>query len=129
LRAALPRLLQRGTTRTLELTAMASEAADRYEVLHKSLLYAVHELPAGVLFGPNGATEKECKKLMDMLLEFEQLAVHLGKSKKEFIEGCRWHFEHYPHYLGRSRHFTSYQQYIEGRRGPLTVESDVRSEL
>ena len=109
---------------------MDAKAADRYEVLLNRLLYAVHELPAGVLFGANAATEAECKDLMEALLEFERLAVQLGRSNVEFIEGCRWHFEHYPHYLGRSRHFTSYQQYVEGRSGPLTVESEgVRGEL
>ena len=108
---------------------MASGAAERYQALLGSLLYAVHELPAGVLFGANGATEKECKELMDALLEFERLATELGRSNSQFIEDCRWHFEHYPHYLGRSRHFASYRQYIEGRGGPLTVRSEVPGEL
>lgn len=103
---------------------MASEAATRYEVLLRHLLNAVHELPAGVLFGANAATGKECAELMNVLLEFERLAFHLGRSNVDFIEGCRWHFEHYPHYLGRSRHFTSYRQYVEGRGGPLTVEGE-----
>jgi hypothetical protein len=73
---------------------MTSEASSRYEVLFRRLLHAVHELPAGVLFGANGATEAECKELMEDLLEFERLTTQLGRNNVEFIEGCRWHFEH-----------------------------------
>ena len=34
------------------------------------------------------------------LQEFASVCVRLGvDDHAEFIEGCRWHFEHYPHYL------------------------------
>lgn len=39
----------------------------------------------------------------------------------EFIEGCRWHFEHYSHYLGRRRHFVDYVTYVTDRQGPLHI--------
>ena len=100
---------------------MHAERNSRYEALLKDLHYAVHELPAGVLFGPDGASAKECEELVTDLNEFELLCRELGHNQSAFIEGCRWHFERYPHYLGRRRHFTSYAQYIEERGGPLNV--------
>ncbi len=100
---------------------MCAERSHRYEALLKILRYAVHELPAGVLYGPNGASAKECAELVTDLNEFEVLCRELGQDQSVFIERCRWHFEHYPHYLERRRHFNSYAQYIEGRGGPLNV--------
>jgi hypothetical protein len=81
----------------------------------------VHELPAGVLGGPNSATPEECAELMEGLNEFESLCKVVGSESVEFIEQCRWHFEHYPHYLSRHRHFKGYESYIVPRNGPLKV--------
>jgi hypothetical protein len=94
---------------------------EQYSTLLEQLRYAVHELPAGVLYGADGATEKQCAEWMQDLLVFEQLCERLNNDHRAFIEGCRWHFEHYPHYLGRRRHFTSYEQYTIERHGPLKV--------
>jgi hypothetical protein len=104
---------------------MADQESKRYEALLRGLVSAVHELPSGVLFGANGATGRECDELMQDLLEFERLSAHLGRPNPDFIEGCRWHFEHYLHYLGRQRHFSSYQQYVQDRGGPLQVREGV----
>jgi hypothetical protein len=82
----------------------------------------VHELPAGVLDMPNAATTKQCSELMDVLNEFERLCGELGRNHATLIEGCRWHFEHYAHYLNRRRHFTSYQLYVQERGGPMCVQ-------
>ena len=100
----------------------------RYEALLSGLRSAVHELPAGVLYGTDGANMKQCGELMEDLAEFEKLCAELSRKHRALIEGCRWHFEHYPHYLGRRRHFASYQQYIEGRGGPLHI-NEPRDEL
>jgi hypothetical protein len=93
----------------------------RYEELLNALRYAVHELPAGVLYGADAANAKQCIELMGDLNEFERLCAQLSRDHGVFCDGCRWHFEHYPHYLGRRRHFNSYEEYIEGRGGPLRV--------
>ncbi len=93
----------------------------RYQKLREQLQYAVHELPAGILYGADGATENECAQWMQDLLEFERLCTKLEKNHAAFIEGCRWHLEHYPHYLGRKRHFVSYEQYTVERGGPLKL--------
>ena len=37
---------------------------EEYDKLYHYLDYTLHELPAGVLYGANGATESECAELM-----------------------------------------------------------------
>lgn len=84
--------------------------------------YAVHELPSGVLWGPDGATPAQCAEMLSELDEFAQVCARLGlDDHTEYIEACRWHFDHYPHYLDRRRHFVDYATYILDRRGPLRV--------
>ena len=88
------------------------------------LLYAVHELPAGVLCGPNAATAAECAEMLHGLDDFASLCSRLQLTDhEEFIEQCRWHFDHYPHYLGRRRHFVDYASYVADRAGPMTVSA------
>jgi hypothetical protein len=60
--------------------------------------------------------------MRDGLDEFAGVCDRLGlDDHAEFIDGCRWHFEHYPHYLGRRHHFVDYATYIRDRHGPLHV--------
>jgi len=60
-------------------------------------------------------------------LEFERICVRLNYDQTSFIEAWRWHFEHYPHYLERRRHFVDYATYISDRGGPMTVPEPTRS--
>jgi hypothetical protein len=88
------------------------------------LEYAVHELPAGVLWrwGNDGATRGQCAEMLDDLDQFAHVCDRLGlDDHQEFIDGCRWHFEHYPHYIGRLRHFVNYATYVRDRHGPVRV--------
>ena len=94
-----------------------------YDELYRILDYAMHELPAGVLWNPNAASAAQCSELLAILHRFEALCKALNIEKQEFIDGCRWHLERYPHYLSRKRHFSSYGEYISGRGGPLRVPS------
>ncbi|MFC7548213.1 hypothetical protein [Plantactinospora sp. GCM10030261] len=95
-----------------------------YRHARQWLDHAVHELPVGVLWGPDGATPGQCAEMLDGLDEFARICARLGlDDHAEFIEACRWHFDHYPHYLGRRRHFVDYATYIRDRRGPLQVQS------
>jgi hypothetical protein len=99
------------------------ELKKEYEDLLSFMQYTLHELPAGVLFGANGASEKECAELMAETYRLEQLSEKLGTNISTFIEGCRWHYERYPHYIGRHRHFDGYESYIAKHDGPLRVQS------
>ncbi|NKY38197.1 hypothetical protein [Cellulomonas septica] len=82
----------------------------------------MHELPTGVLDGANGASIAACAEMLEGLDVFAQRCERLGlRDHQEFIEGCRWQFDHYGHYLGRRRHFADYETYVRDRRGPLRV--------
>jgi hypothetical protein len=94
----------------------------RYDRSRLLLEYAVHELPAGVLGGNDGATPRQCAEMLDDLDQFAEVCERLGlDDHNEFIDGCRWHFEHYPHYLGRRRHSPDYATYVRDRHGPVRV--------
>ncbi|MFD6611841.1 hypothetical protein ACFWD1_23520 [Micromonospora chalcea] len=97
---------------------------DRYRHNRRWLEHAVHELPAGVLWGADGATPAQCAEMLDGLDEFARTCARLGLDDHTgFIEECRWHFDHYPHYLSRRRHVADYPTYIRDRRGPMRVSS------
>jgi hypothetical protein len=86
------------------------------------LTAALHELPSGVLDGTDGASASACHEMLAGLEEFARLCTRLGlDDHQEFIRGCRWHLERYPHYLSRRRHFANYESYTRDRKGPLTV--------
>ena len=102
---------------------MSKQATKKdYEDLLRFLQYTLHELPTGVLYGADGASERECAELMAETYRLEQLSESLGTDISTFIDGCRWHFERYPHYVGRHRHFDGYESYIVKYGGPLRVQ-------
>lgn len=78
------------------------------------LEYAIHELPAGVLYGHDGATLEQCAELRADLDEFESLVTaHGNRAKHEaLITECRYHFTAYPDYLARRPEFRSYADYL-----------------
>jgi hypothetical protein len=89
-----------------------TEEKEEYTRLLRYLEYTLHELPAGVLYDVNGADEKKCAELMKDTYRLEELSLALGFDVAEFVATCRWHYERYPHYLGRNRHFGSYANYM-----------------
>ncbi len=95
-----------------------NEHKEEYSRLLRYLEYTLHELPAGVLFDADGANDKKCAELMKDTYRLEVLAGEMGLDISEFIATCRWHYERYPHYLGRHRHFGSYANYMEKHRAP-----------
>jgi len=100
-----------------------SESNDEYVRLRNYLEYTLHELPAGVLYDANGADDKKCAELMRESYRFEKLATSLGFDHSEFVATCRWHYERYPHYLSRQRHFGSYANYMARHRAPTKTSA------
>ena len=92
--------------------------SDEYERLLRYLEYTLHELPAGVLYDHDGADEKKCAELMSETYRLERLALDRGVDLAEFIAACRWHYERYPHYLSRQRHFGTYANYMAKHHAP-----------
>ena len=89
-----------------------SDSNEEYRRLLRYLEYTLHELPAGVLYDANGADGKKCAELMSDTYRLEELANARGVDLSDFIATCRWHYERYPHYLSRHRHFGSYENYM-----------------
>lgn len=103
---------------------VVSAKADQERYRHDRgwLDHAIHELPTGVLWGVDGATAAQCAEMLHGLDGFALVCARLGlDDHSEFIDACRWHFDHYPHYLSRRRYFADYATYICDRRGPLQV--------
>jgi hypothetical protein len=98
-----------------------SETQKELGRLSRYLRYTLHELPAGVLYDANGADEQKCAELMKETYRLEQLSAELGVDSSSLIAACRWHYERYPHYLSRHRHFGSYKSYIAKHGGPTGV--------
>jgi PAS domain-containing protein len=76
--------------------------------------YVLHELPAGVLYGDDGATIKECDQLLVELSDYERLAMELGgdNQDRELIADARFHIPAYRRYLlERGRH-TNYESFL-----------------
>jgi hypothetical protein len=100
-----------------------NETNDEYARLLKYLEYTLHELPAGVLYDADEANEKKCAELMKDAYRLEDLAKGLGIDLSEFIATCRWHYERYPHYLSRQRHFGSYANYMAKHHAPAKTRA------
>jgi hypothetical protein len=104
------------------MTQVLEEGRAAYRRARHWIDYAVHELPSGVLWGPDAATPAQCAEMLSDLDAFAHVCARLGlDDHTEYIEACRWHFDHYPHYLGRRRHFVDYETYIRDRGGPQRV--------
>lgn len=83
-----------------------------------TLEYSLHELPAGVLYGHNGATVPECDELLEFLEEFRAHAASLNQPSQfsRLIADCDLHFRSYRDYLVQGRPGCSYEQFLETRR-------------
>lgn len=84
------------------------------EVMGNRLRYSLHELPAGVLYGMDGATAEQCQELEVELEEFG-LIVAQEKVEHQFeklIGECRRHFQGYRDYLLNQDRYRSYEEYL-----------------
>jgi hypothetical protein len=85
--------------------------------------YAIHELPAGVLYGSDGATIEQCKELFSELAVFREHIdyLKLGPHYAKLVNSCDFHFSAYAAYLAESDEWTSYEEYLDslddGRAG------------
>jgi len=82
--------------------------------MENQLRYSLHELPAGVLYGMDGASPAECVELEEELDEFCRLveAGWSGERFAELIRACRLHFRGYRDYLLHREQYSSYASYL-----------------
>lgn len=78
------------------------------------LEYTLHELPAGVLHGHNGATVAECEELVRELADFREHVELLGELERfgGLIAECERHFTRYREYLVAGRPGGSYERFL-----------------
>jgi hypothetical protein len=81
--------------------------------------YVLHELPAGVLSGPDSATIEECDELNAELSDYEQLAMELGEDEEDrkLIAECRIHIPAYRRYLSERGLHANYESFLSKQAG------------
>lgn len=113
------------TSRGLLLAALRLDAGDQrarralVEEMAAYLAYTLHELPAGVLYGFDGATVEQCRDLTEMLSEFREQVRLLGESRyAELIADCEQHYTAYPKYLTSRAAHDTYAAFLARAGGP-----------
>ena len=76
--------------------------------------YALHELPAGVLYGHDGATIEQCDELLVELSDYERLAMEFGAEEedRELIAQSRFHIPAYRRYLLEGGRDANYETFL-----------------
>lgn len=100
--------------------AIRCDSEDRWarrrllENLVHELRFSLHELPAGVLYGMDGASPEQCRELELILHEFRTLAAKEGQEPQyaDLIDACRFHFRAYRAYLLNPMDCRNYAQYL-----------------
>jgi hypothetical protein len=82
--------------------------------MSSQLDYSIHELPAGVLYGHNGATIDQCADLQAQLEDFQALVIAHGIVGEyiDLIAECEQHYIAYPAYLAEVNNYESYADYL-----------------
>lgn len=86
--------------------------------------YTLHEIPAGVLFGHDGATPDECAELTRLISDFRDHVEILGETSRyaKLIDDCKYHYQTYRNYLSGGVLADSYTAFLAhyGRRSTTT---------
>jgi hypothetical protein len=107
--------------------AIRHDPADRrsrlklIDVIAGWMHYSLHELPAGVLYGIDGATLEQCQELEADLDMFCQLVAQeaLQERYAQLIGACRHHFPAYRDYLLHRERYDDYAAYLSRNPAPL----------
>jgi hypothetical protein len=108
----------------LLLAAIRHDAADRrakerlIRVRADRLRYSLHELPAGVLYGIDGATADQCRELEEELEEFCRLLTseELEQKYADLIDACRFHFRMYRNHLLNRQNCSTYAEFLSSEQ-------------
>lgn len=104
----------------LLLAAIRHDPVDRrsrlrlIEKIADRLRFSLHEVPAGVLYGMDGASPEQCQELEAELEEFCRLIAQERMQERyaELIGACRHHFRGYRDYLLHREKHESYAAYL-----------------
>jgi hypothetical protein len=78
------------------------------------LRYSLHEVPAGVLYGVDGASPEQCQELEEELDGFYRLVAQEQMQERyaELFRACYLHFRGYQDYLLNRERYKSYAEYL-----------------
>ena len=104
----------------LLLAAIRHDPGDRrsrlrlIEKIADRLRFSLHEVPAGVLYGMDGASPEQCQELEVELDEFCRLIAQEQMQERyaELIGACRRHYRGYRDYLLNREKYESYAAYL-----------------
>jgi hypothetical protein len=87
-------------------------------ILRSRFEYALHELPAGVLYGHDGATPEQCDEMEDELRFFESLVRECSSLQGDaaLLEEAGFHISAYREYLRTRKTGDSYESFLELRK-------------
>ena len=88
------------------------------DVIASYVRHTLHELPAGVLLGMNGATPDECIALQDGLGEFRSLIRESERDRyADLITNAEFHYQAYRDYALERARYESYAHFLAIRGG------------
>jgi hypothetical protein len=104
------------------VTQDPADSRSRQRLIHviaNHLRYTLHELPAGVLSGTDGATVEQCDELLVELNKFRSLVAADGRTADyaPLVTECDHHFSSYKQYLLERPKHESYSGFLEARGG------------
>jgi hypothetical protein len=88
------------------------------QYMRSSFEYALHELPAGILYGQNGASIEECAELLNDLAVYERLSAEFGSGEdREFILEASYHIPAYQRYLSERSRYSDFETFLDSALG------------
>ena len=101
-------------TKGLQLSPFDKELLTTYESRQEDYFdYTLHELPSGVLYGPNGATIEQCNELLSDLADYEEVCKKLNLDRRELISDCKLYYTSYKSYLTVYKDYNGFADYLE----------------
>ncbi|MDR3263615.1 MAG: hypothetical protein LBT30_04825 [Clostridiales bacterium] len=105
----------------LELGFVINPNDKEFLILSEKLLssyfeYTLHELPHGILYGADGATEAQCIELLSLLDRYEIVCKNLQAEQKALIDKCRYYYGAYKNYLPVYKEFCGFADFLKEQR-------------
>jgi hypothetical protein len=98
----------------LQLSPNDTELLKVYQYKQKDYFeYTLHELPAGVLFGADGATIEQCEELLNDLTRYEEVCSKLSIDPIVLVDECRFYYLHYKNYLTIYKDYIGFADYLD----------------
>ncbi len=98
----------------LQINPDEKELLEMYETdLRNSLLFTIHEVSFGVLYGMNGADENQCDELLKILEDYREVCEKLSLDRTGLINECKFHFRAYKTFLKIQDQFEGYEDFLK----------------